>query len=1406
MKDKYKNKSKSMRLVAESLNEFKLFENMEEAEEILASMGLPEDDPDVIEFKEILKDTPEYAPKFAEWYKMGVDVDKLGDALSKEKEENIQLDKDINDFISFREYSNEIKQKENKKEPENLDLGDEKLLEPPVRNNITDEKSPKELEKELKKEEKENNKKGDKFFKNIEKQAPLLGYRLWLYAVYDTDTDGNPYVKFGETYSEHKADAEKYAMKQTMGKVSGLLKLKNLIFCEDVTEFARQLNSRFVNKKHQEFDNFVRNKMPGRSGDITNDWGVTSTEVHLHDKNESYESIKQEWLDAIKDLVGKDLYEKPKTVYEARPFHKEMRKKISENKNNPEFDKFLLAAATGSGKEVTTIEQLIYIHDFLKDRGTISKETIHVSCATIPSTELELIEELSEVSGMDVNATNITHTEFNRIKGYCTLSFAKGYYNQLSDKAKTWFEKNITPVKTVSDIPENENFPLDVPVLFGSFNDLGMKANAGDPGKRYEDLKERIGILAIGEAHKFLSNISNKMWPALKEKYNFKFLLLITGTPYDYIFNETSNLYFSPEERTLFTRSDLYDAKRKYLETGEGDPAFAKYPDIYYYKVDVEDIIEQMKNNPDEPWEGNENGFTFTKFFEFDKKKNSFVYEDAIIYFFKRLLSVNSKGKSDELSIHNAQDLCEYAKRHIIIALPVGTGGVSVHQYIPELVELLNNNGALGKYNPLVSYDDKLGDVKEKIKEDKNPTAIFTCNKLLTGTNVPAWGSILFLRPIGNSIKFFEQATGRIGRAFDKKEKNNVGIFLGDINNAINIHVAVDEKLLGERDPNKGYDEIKRRTFDNYFFFGSKHGKWNKFEMADFNQALEDVSGEVDYRFNLALNKPKPPEDFDLEFSFDVGQGSKKVDVTDPQQSGEKNSEIARRVKQLKINFDNARDKEKWYRNMLKTHISKILIICLMKGFESIGEFSNFIKKAIINTDIETLDIIGPGAVYIPQYIDDNSQIDINYLNRWLERIIRETSKEDNIEGIEERYKDISSDMNITKLSEDIIFDPLPLTDEICSKISDQLKNSKEILTFEKNGAFIYSIIKQIGIDSLRKKKITICIFDKITEQILSYILGENILKRIDIKYIKYIEELKDMEKFDVIVGNPPFQKSTGSKHKNYPNFINISFDICKENGYVALISPLPAVDMLLGRTASQVSFKHPFKDIKYLAIGTPKEYFDVGSTFCYFIVKNTNVDSVEATVKSYNLKGNIETVKTTLRKGSFLPYKNNKISNDIIKKVLNGKNEFNRKVARVYDDEKTGDTKIITKLTDNNFNYAFTDKYHKDSDKSKIIVGISGNKHLIVEEGENIMTGSSAVFYILTDNKLHSENIIKFLESDLVTFVMEKLFNQHQNKYYYATAWFKVPPLKEKFDINKIYKFYGLSNEEINYIESQVK
>jgi len=102
--------------------------------------------------------------------------------------------------------------------------------------------------------------------------------------------------------------------------------------------------------------------------------------------------------------------------------------------------------------------------------------------------------------------------------------------------------------------------------------------------------------------------------------------------------------------------------------------------------------------------------------------------------------------------------------------------------------------------------------------------------------------------------------------------------------------------------------------------------------------------------------------------------------------------------------------------------------------------------------------------------------------------------------------------------------------------------------------------------------------------------------------------DFKDM-RFDVVAGNPPFQRNDSpNSHSLWEKFLERSFDLVKENGYVSFVTPY------IGRRKVQ-RFFHDNDVVSYCGIGVDR-YFDVGSTFCWYVIRSGK----------HNIKTNIMT------------------------------------------------------------------------------------------------------------------------------------------------------------------------------------
>jgi len=1046
--------------------------------------------------------------------------------------------------------------------------------------------------------------------------ATNTNYRLWVYAVlvviYNPKTKKTKWVvKFGDHRCNTREEAHRYASTDgnTIGKLQGLVGADIFVLAvEDVTDVAIAMDPKYdptlTDEQYRKgFDGRMRSSMPGKSKMHVNIDGGRSLELHIMDDDDgtmTFERCEYLWKTAI-DTYKNGGEPVEKQTYIARPY---LIESFNKTAGSQEVYKHLLAAATGAGKETSTLALLIHLHDTRR----YSNKKIHCAVATIPSTTSELFNELATVKGMDVG--DYGYVDFSRIKAYITKQWYDSYLKDCSPKAHNYIRKHATVIKTVSEIASTHSVGI-VPVLFGSFHHLSGGEKDAVSGKvkplhkDYAGLEKRIGVLAIGEAHQMLSNADNKMWKNLNTVFGSKcFKLFITGTPYDFIYGNAAAEFFGVNERSLFTRNDLYKDKRNNTNSHYKD-----YPDFNFYGINIRDVVEQLK--ADYRWEGDENGFTFNKLFTYDNEKKKVIYEKTILWLFKRMFGIDAFSENgDPLSIYNAPRLCEVAKRHGMVALPVGDKNASARVYIGALKKLLLDNGIFPG-DVFDAYDDDLGDRKKDIADAKGMTLTLTCNKDCTGANIPELGYFVFMRKLGDSVKFFEQATGRIGRKHTGK--TNCGVFLADLENSMDIMLAIEQKIAGERDENFSVRYLIKELLDNYNFFAGRNGKWEAIDPVDFAKILEEMSAKGAYGLSMCNRNTSAPAGFDLKIKNQNGWERKKADFNSNGNAGAKDKNT-KKLEQMGFKFTDDKSKDVSWNNMKKNHIARCRKLCYVKDFESLQECVNWVAHSIESSDNAAKEFFGLGYDYIPSYMLDDKQIDVNYTNRWINSL-------HNVSNIESLFE-----LMADKALRDHELDFVPSTNRYARrKIARALIKFKEknpkvksptiIDPFGGRGIYlVYAITlaKEIGLDIHAKN----VYYNDVDSTWVEF------FKQLNIKYKLGIPEknitckcalTKEYNmRFNIVVGNPAYDASGDSDSIKFWNAITLKTqnEIVDVDGIVAYTTPqtiLKATDASIKAKKPTYLIQKNFETKQLLEYDeTANEDFDVGIDIASWVWRNS--------------------------------------------------------------------------------------------------------------------------------------------------------------------------------------------------------
>jgi len=306
----------------------------------------------------------------------------------------------------------------------------------------------------------------------------------------------------------------------------------------------------------------------------------------------------------------------------------------------------------------------------------------------------------------------------------------------------------------------------------------------------------------------------------------------------------------------------------------------------------------------------------------------------------------------------------------------------------------------------------------------------------------------------------------------------------------------------------------------------------------------------------------------------------------------------------------------------------------------------------------------------------------------------------------------------------------------------------------------------------------------------------------LSLDFDNHIKNVWKINKLDIIVGNPPYQ-GTGRK-KIYINFIIKAFSLLNENGMLLYITPILAVNYLMGSEIVQQK-ADSLKDIEYINVNSniKKMFGGVGSDFAYYLIHNRNYTG--KTIVEF-ADGHRENIKLEWK--TIIPLDVNQNYYDITKKVLNiNQNEWKRTAARFSENlsdtkTETHTNKIVQKIKTNEIIYKWSNRTHKKyTFHHKVFFPTLGNNYL-VDKTANQFPGTSFVIFIPTNSLEESNNIIKLKQSKFFKF-LEKVFGNLRSPSDYIWKNLKRIDITDNMTDKDIYKKYNLSSSDIKIIES---
>lgn len=301
--------------------------------------------------------------------------------------------------------------------------------------------------------------------------------------------------------------------------------------------------------------------------------------------------------------------------------------------------------------------------------------------------------------------------------------------------------------------------------------------------------------------------------------------------------------------------------------------------------------------------------------------------------------------------------------------------------------------------------------------------------------------------------------------------------------------------------------------------------------------------------------------------------------------------------------------------------------------------------------------------------------------------------------------------------------------------------------------------------------------------------------------------------KFDVIVGNPPYQDQTG-QNTIYPKFYAAMRPLLKSDGHMAMITPPAIIPGLWGlKNPDGIRMPSPIQISKIGMGKNIKNHFPgVGVDICYWHLVNRHPDNTRVPVDvdgttitassplfAKNACGNISVTQSVINKCfSFNINAYSLTTGDHGRSAQAAKRSKDLAVETISQDG-TVKTRPIKWLRD-----------HPHLNRPKLMLAMYGRaavvdtSHRLVSAAQdraNNLTGHN-VITVLTNSDQESFNLKSLLESRLCSF-FNTATAETRSQYVNFLSNFRGVDISRAWTDQQLYQHFGLTQEEIDLIET---